>query len=544
MDISAAGLYTVSEMPCSSWVLDGPSPFYDYSGHGRVATAPTATPHPALVSGATKAIVVGNASQLSSSCNVYGTGHERLPFSVEVAFRSIKTDWSNTAPQQVWGHAGEGDGITIAGTVVSFATKYASTGIAKCSFDIGFNRAVVVAGVHTATKNSLYIDGELAAEVDITPEQQADNYAVGGYTFASGGTSGPNKLALNCLSTYRYALTPPTIRKHFEDMRSGMDYDEVVVRQNGSLLSVVVESANPEETVVYNSNDTFRNAYFSNVSVADNEIVPQSEDSPGYWETAVVLPRYLTSIYGVSLSWEGVGVKVNTSLDGERWSEAKHAVMVESVPPGTNPSDKLLLVRVAFPAGSNPDEAYLQTLTVNIFGSGELLPLDGREVTVSGASIEERHNLKSYHENWGLELSGGRLEIAAPEAGARPIKTIEVWAKKRDSRTFTDNLYGATPTTALSNGTTLLSYQPDEWQLRTYVFNNGFNGALQFTGHGQIGAVAVYDYAMTTGQISASYRRYMNNDAKRLASSGIIGLNDLTNYVEIYEYEWEVVEAE
>jgi hypothetical protein len=106
---------------------------------------------------------------------------------------------------------------------------------------------------------------------------------------------------------------------------------------------------------------------------------------------------------------------------------------------------------------------------------------------------------------------------------------------------FTDNITGTTA--SYTNGTTLQAYQNDEWQLRTYVINGGFSGAITFTGTGQIGSVVLYPYAKTAAEVLETYRAYVGRPVLTLPTQGAIALTQLTAFIDAYEYEWSMESA-
>ena len=165
---------------------------------------------------------------------------------------------------------------------------------------------------------------------------------------------------------------------------------------------------------------------------------------------------------------------------------------------------------------------------------------EGRRETWA-ETVDRYFTFMDYDHNWGAELINGTLSIAAPAAGSFTPKTIEVWAKKASTAAFSDNL--TSPTAQYTNGGTFQAYQIDEWQLRTYVFSSGFSGAINFTGTGQIGSVVLYPYAKTSAQVLEAYQAYVGRPVVPLPTQGNIGIVELTEQIDAYEYEWSMESA-
>jgi hypothetical protein len=531
--------------PDAAWTFDDPSPFTDWSGNGRTSSSGATAKHAALVKGADYSLIVGPATKVSyNSYAVMQRGRESLSFSVEAVFRSIKKDFTNTAVQQVWGNDNYYDGITIAGTVVSFVTKYTSTGEARCSFDIQDNRAVRVVAIHTAAKNSLYVDGDLVDEVDITAAQQADTYLADGNTITGGGTTGTNLLAIGAVAVYREVMAEDDVDAHFEECVDNLSEFHVASGYGGTILPLTDEHTAPYSTRTVTTKADWEQGFKSGVIVEYDQVSPELRNAisvPSSWSIANPLPQGMGTLYGVTLTWQGQNVTVDTSVDNVTWTPATKGVKVSTIPTGFDPTDKILYIRASFAGGIIDDPAYFDELIITTYIANTIPPVDGRTVTLTNTSMEHNEDIMDYDHNWGAELVNGTLTIAAPSTGSFAPKTIEIWAKKLGAASFTDNITGTTA--SYTNGTTLQAYQNDEWQLRTYVINGGFSGAITFTGTGQIGSVVLYPYAKTAAEVLETYRAYVGRPVLTLPTQGAIALTQLTAFIDAYEYEWSMESA-
>lgn len=531
--------------PDAFWTFDDPSPFIDYTGNLRVANSTATAKHPALVKGSDYALIVGNTTRISMNAYaVMQRGREKQSFAVEAVFRSIKKDSANLAVQQVWGNDNAYDGITIAGTVVSFVTKYTATGEARCTFDIQDNRAVRAVAVHTEAKNSLYIDGDLVDEIDITAEQQADTYLSDGNTITGGATTGTNLLAMNSVAVYRTVVVEDDIDVHFAEAVDNLSEFHVASGFGGTLLPLSDEHTAPYASRTFSTADDWNTGFKAGVVVEYEQVSPELRNGisiPSSWSVIQPLPQGQGTLYGVTLTWQGQGVTVDTSIDGVTWTNVTKGVKTPSIPAGFDPTDKLLYVRAVFAGGVIDDPAYIDDLIITIYIANTLPAMDGRVVTLTNTSIESNEDIMDYDHNWGAELVNGTLSIAAPGTGSFAPKTIEIWAKKLGAAAFTDNV--SSPTAQYTNGTTFQAYQVDEWQLRTYVISAGMSGALTFTGTGQIGSVVLYPYAKTAAEVLETYRSYVGRPVTVLPTQGSIAMTELTDQIDAYDYEWSVETA-
>lgn len=530
--------------PDAVWTFDDPTPFTDYSGNNRVATSTATAKHAALIKGTDFSLIVGNTTRISlNSFAVMQRGREKLSFTVSAVFRSIKKDPTNLSPQQVWGNDNGFDGLCITGTVVSFTTKYTTSGEARCEFDIQNNRNVRAVGVHTEAKNSLYIDGDLVAEIDITAAQQADTYLYDGNTMTCGATAGTNVLAMGAISVYRIVVAEDDIDVHFAEATDNLSEYHVASGFGGSLLPLSDEHTAPYSSRTFATADDWNTGFKAGVVVEYEQVSPELRNGisiPGSWSVLQPLPQGMGTLYGVTLSWQGQGAIVETSTDGTTWTAVVKGVKTPSIPAGFDPTGKFLYVRASFAGSVIDDPAYIDDLVITTYIANTIPSVDGRTVTLTNTSIESNEDIMDYDHNWGAELVNGTLTIAAPGTGSFAPKTIEIWAKKLGAAAFSDNV---TPTNQYTNGTTFQAYQVDEWQLRTYTITAGMTGALTFTGTGQIGSIVLYPYVKTAAEVLEAYRSYVGRPVIPVTTQGMISLTQLTAQIDAYEYEWAVETA-
>lgn len=532
------------DFPRAHWMLDDTSPYDDYSGYERVATSSSTARGHALVKGAERSLIVDNANKLVVSGPVFVPGKEYLPFSVEVFFRPIMTDVTNESKIQVFGNDSFMDGLVLEGTVLSFGTSFASTGEARCYFDLMDYQSVGAVGIHTKVKNYLYVNGDLVAEVAISPEQQADTFAAPGTVLVSGATTGPNKLMLNSLSLYDTELDDDSVITHYANAQDVLGVEDVALNYRGSALEFAPEGAlSPFFTIEYSSNEEWSLGHRVDCRIDDGTLYPafsQGVSIEGYWETVIPLGITPTQIYAANLIWEGTGASVSTSRDGVLWEPAQKGKALTTIPKGTNGEGQFLFVRVTFPGGVADDTSSFDNMVFALYGTGLAPNFSGREVVLDKATPESDFDVIDFHENWGVELEAGSVTIkaAAGETGIIP-QTVEVWAMKNGS-TFTDNLGSAT---VYTNGGTAKPWANGEWQLRHYVFDAPYAGDITFSGTGQIGHVVMYPGKLTPADCKEIHDAYTGKPKIQVEIDEVFDIHEFLGKVDIYEYDWNIESA-
>lgn len=526
-------LTALQDRPQGLFQMDDTSPLQDYSGYNRVATA-TGSPveHAALVAGASYAPVLG------TYLPTYDVPVFKLP-SESFTLSAWVKQTSGTGEQQILGHTGQYDGLTINGTIVSFVTKYTAATEARCSFDLQTSRAVFVVGVHTEEKNSLYVNGELVSEVLLNDTQKSASFVTGNVT--SGETAGTSRMAVNNVAYYAYALSGDVVKRQYLAGMSVPPPDEVVVNSGGDYMPVSVEAFDTFLNQTWDTEEEWEAGQLQNVVVVDEQLVPQFDGDtsmPGSWLTSFdIESSNVTSIYGVNLNWDGEGATVQTSLDGTTWATATRGANIAAIPAGFNPTGKVLQVKVSFPGGIVNDESYLDHLNVVGFTTGTTRESDGRTLAYTLSHPESEYPHLEYHDNWGVDIkSGGSVVISADALESLPARTLEVWIKRN----------GNTPSISLTgdyyqNGILATSTLPDlSWVLLHVVAAADITGTITINGPAQIGHIGVYDTALTATQIANIYNAYVGRSVASVPDSSVLAITQVTNAAQIYAHDWSI----
>lgn len=514
-------LDALRDKPLGLWLADTDSPFRDYSGYGRNGNG-TGTHSIALVAGAAQSFVAETASFESP---VFIRGYEDQPFSLEAAVYPVEP-----GEQQILGHAGEGDGLVIDGSQISFVTKYANSGEARATFDLQSIRACQAMGVHTADKNSLYVDGVLVAEVSISEEQKVDEY------IATDGTLSSSGVAINGIGIYAQALKTEAVVRHYRAGRRNVGNGTSTI-YGGQRIPLSYEVSDVFLRNVFTTENDWNSGHFQNIVVENDTLLPQiinGTSTPGEWLTSIDLydgPND-DQINSVSMFWDGEGAIVETTVD-DTWAEATRGMPIESIPEGFYPTDTELQVRVRFPGGIEEDESFLDNLTV-IGLKTDTSTYFGVEVGLAQpVAVRNDYEAVELRSDWGALLSGGSVTLSTP----LPAKTVEVWVKPTGD--FTTNL---TPDTTYTNGGPEAPLVDNQWQVRHYVVPAGVSTIL-FSGYAQIGQVVLYPDELTAETVANVYSSYFGRPMLAVDDNSSLAITESVEAVDIYAYDWSIEAA-
>lgn len=537
-------LEALRNKPLALYLMDDTSPFQDYSGYNRTASAAGGTPpkHISLCKGAAFATVLGNSITATFASPVFNQGFEHQSFSLEAWVRVISPN-ATPVEQQVLGNSGRMDGLTIKGTVVSFVTKYTTAPEARASYDLQQEQSVNLIGVHTKDKNSLFVNGELVSEVSLTEEQQADQFAPTSASLSSGSASSTQLIAVNGIGIYGSALDQVAAARHNLVGRNLPDGEEVVGSNEGDRIPLSLANANLFLDQWWSTEEDWKLADLSGVAVRDDRLVPQFDGDVsihGEWlDTFALSTANTTSVYGVAFNWDGIGANIEVSLDGTTWEAVQRGVKVETIPAGFDPTNKVLLVRVTFPGGITNDESFLDNLNAVGLLTSTAPSVAGRVVSYVGATQEREYAPLTLHENWGVEIdAGGTVTISADTSDeASPARTLELWIKATGATNPTVSMTGTTYINGVAGSTTL---PVDQWVLMHIVAAANVTGSITINGPAQVGQVGIYETALSASDVAGLYAQYVGTNTLRVGDNSLVQVAESANPVKIYAHDWSI----
>lgn len=541
-------LEAVRHNPDCLYMMDDTSPLQDYGPFNRSAVISGGTPvrGPALVKGATNSVVLTNTITAQFNTSVYEQGREDAAFSLVASVFPIRG--AATSPQKILSHAANYDGLTIDGNKVSFSTKYASAGEAKCTYDLQTTRQVNLVGVHTASKNSLFVDGVLVSEVDITEAQKLDTYATTDGKLYSGTTAGTNTIAVNGIGQFRHALSPDAVRLMNTTARDLFDGPDIASVFSGSYIPMSRDASDVFIDQTWTTEEDWKLASLKNVNVVDQRLVPQFDGNTsmtGVWNDVVSLAAAdTTSIYGVTFDWDGDGITIEASLDTTTWETVQRGVGLSIIPSGFNPTGKELFLRVSFPGGIVDDESYLDNLSMLGFRSAAPTSVNGRTITLTKAYPQRDEPVALLKEQWGTEiLATGSIVIGTDTDGVSTARTVEVWVKATSSTQPTMTGTGVSPTIYQDGVANSGAFIIGKWTLVHVVAPATITGNITITGPAQIGHVTLYPTALSASEVEEISLAYAKTNPVVAGDTSDISMTQSAIGASVYAYDWSIVGA-
>lgn len=558
------------DAPKGYWMLSGTTPFTDYSGKGNSATGGGGTGIP-LISGADNSTLATNAAPIVMPNNVFAKDSS---FSLE-AWVVPFLPTGSVADTQIIGNQNQMDGLVVNGTTISFRVKFAGS-TAQCSYNIQDLRNVYVVGVYLVSKIQLWIDGELVDEEEITSAQQADTFGTVTTNLYSGTTSGGNNLMVNGLGVYSYGLTANSINRHFAIGRN--EFNQNVDYLGGEDVLLSQEKIDVVFTNQWNSEVDWALGSVQNLNILDDELVPQEINDvslTGRWRDSVDLYNYDTAdiLQGMILDWDGSGVTIKASLDGNTWTTVTRNRRLSLIPAGFNPAGKELFLEAYFPGGITDDESYLASLSLCAYTDTPTQINSSMDLTYVGTP----HILNEVYpgkmaDDWGTVFTTTSSAVIGTDADGDGYKTIEIWFKPLDStinvQLVDTRTVGNTSApymrvgmnsgtnasqgfTTYLNGSAWSTQIPkvNQWSVAhlTYssailtdiLINKLYNGTGN-TGNVQIGKVVLYSDTLTAAQVKSAVKGYFGAESSTVNDNTTITMSESATPASVYAHDWSI----
>lgn len=523
-------------------MLDDTSPFFEHGGldyaANTVSGSGAPTNHAALVAGAEWASVFSNTKKAEFVSPVFIQGREEHPFVLEAWVLVIPK--TTTAPQKILSHATTYDGLTISGTVVSFATQYLTAGRAEATYDLQINKSAHIVGVHTADTNTLYVNGEMVAQAVITDAQKLDSYVATDGKLYCGESTSNQEIAVNAVAIYS-RTQPDTFSLNYDAGKRVVPQAAVGPQFGGQVFNL-----NGAQNATYLHDEwvdraDFNTGLINNVSIGDTRITPTYVSGlsiAGTWTAGVALDgRGDTDIYGVMVEWAARGVTVQGSLNGGTWTTLENGELVPMVTNHFNPTGDDLEIRFSFAGGLADDPAYVESVAVTGFVNSNVDNAEMRTVTVTYPAVL-RGNFEpiDYRDDNGLALNGGTLTIGADtSAAAEVVRTLELWIKPL-SGTPTISVTG----TKYRNGVADSTLPTGEWSLIHYVNATDITGSVTITGDVIVGQATLYDTALSAANVAHIYHSYTGRPILSFNDASTIGVSEPALPFAIYTHDWSI----
>ncbi|AIW02548.1 hypothetical protein AXJ18_gp226 [Streptomyces phage Jay2Jay] len=573
-------LQVLTDAPFSYWKLDETGPaFPDSAGSMRTADlVGTITRHPALVTGSGNALVLDNTNHLDMDDPVFNKGYELRQFSLEAWVKPVKI----TGEVSVMSHSGIYDGLTITPTHIYFSTKYLTAGSCEVSYEYSTGKSFHVVGVHTNAKNSLYVDGVLVAETDLTDEQQIDSYSFLTSDLIAGQGSGT--IALDAPAVYTDALGAEAISRHYFN---GVDVDtsEAIAGFNDAIFwNFTDETRNIAIKKVWASDDDWSDAVLTDVAVIDGTIVPSySQTETEVVEDGLIVPVYEnTSLPGVwlaSLSFTSIPEETITDARINWVGEGSYTIEY-SVDGGNiwlEPSDSgatvldnesVIDIRVTFDGGIVDDESFVSSIEVvgylDKYYRGSRAD---RTAQMSGTGVVSSSYFEpiEYADVNGLRIITGTVNVSLDdsyegeqEAGDLNVNGIDMWIKPTVGNILTatgisisrvgNTIVFSGFSSFTVNGNSVTSgdtvFDSDSWYHIAGVFSTPGNYAMSIASAGTIiSQLSVIYGSLSLLGLQQIYAAYLGLPGLIVNDTSTVDIGEGSPATNLYAHVWGITPA-
>jgi hypothetical protein len=531
-------MHALKYKPKAFFRLDDTTPVQDYSGYSRVAsTSGTILKGVSLTHDSTYSPLFDIDSYLATTVpGIYQRGLESRDFTLSATVYLN----AGSGQHQIISKLGQWDGLWIFNNVVVFSTQYVGASFAQAFTTVPLNRKLSLVGVHTKNKNSLYINGELAAEADITPEQQALQYAYAETDQNFWHGYGNGSILMNNLGFFAHALTAEEIKAMYEADNRTLGFNTAGA-YGGEIIKTHDLRPAFIDTGIYTDEDWEAGDKY-NVEYEDGILYAAMQDSlslAGTWYGSFSMYKGETGIAvnSASLWWEGLNATVEVSINGNVWWPVTKGTRLSVFTADAIPTNETLYVRVTFTAGQT--DAWLKNLRLRAHTGTTTTASTGRTITFTHLLVPlndaEPNELR---DDWGMALNGGTLTIGTDSSNYP--KVVEVWYKRGAAVTLSANLAAAD--SVYTNGV-VTGDRVNEWVVKHYVSAAGFTGDLTFSGNVMIGQIGLYTNTLSAGDITNIVQSYTGILKQSTTDVSPIVLTETADAYQPYSHDWEIQSA-
>jgi hypothetical protein len=570
----------LADVPYAVWSVDS-STFTDSGGSSRAAELITPANYKAsnpLVVGSGKSVIVGTSTAARFFFPGFQPGKEERAFTLECWFSII----NDTDDFGILSHDGDLDGIWFDGKSVHFTTTYIDASSADTSYIIRDNEAYHVVGVHTESRNSLYVNGILVDEVDISEDQQLLAYASitnANYLYA-GQNSGTASVIIDTPAVYAYAIEPRKVYSHFIWGRDHQPLGSIISDNNGYYLELTDNTADIYISKTWDTDEEWAEGITPNVIVADGTIFPNLDSNgdpeEGQWVGTVLLNTLdpLHDIDGAKIYWFGDGdFTVSVALDGTTFGAVTNGSIISGIAAGYLTEGESIDVMVEF----GPDaDAYVDRLTIVTYKTKTIKTnMSIRTAEFDGNVIlaPEHHEPIEDNTSRGARFFGGKIDITedATEEPAN-IAGLEFWIKfdsLGSAMTILDYRTGATTGAPrlrwtgsaidstgfddvfVNGSATLPTFQVGVWYHFVLSLDTGVNLDLRlgqsYLGteplSAQLGHLSFLQPTQVVADALSMYSDYFGINLNQIDEPNMFTIAEDSPSYNLYTYDWSITSA-
>lgn len=504
-----------------------------------------------IVRGSAGPVLVDDSVTLQIPTNRLSPSSKKNPVSLECWVLPIE------GPVSILSHDGI-DGLVFDSESIKFVVEFENEGTAEASWLVpDYMARYHVVGIFNGKKVSLYINGDLKSEVDLTPDQNMDSLKVQSdenlYTKSPAGSQ-----LIDAIAVYEYALSANSVLSHYlagNNSRSAVDN----VMSFGGL--------------VWTFDDFDRNIAMSKVVDLDSGISvlttyrdgvrPTVDDAglseAGTWTTSIPISvTGLSNIEGVKVDWEGDGhFTVEGSFDqGSSWVTLENGQLVPGST-GIDPTGEEIDVRVTFDGAIQNDVSVVRQLSYVVYPDATIRSDNStRTVTLNGdiATSSISSELIESYSNAGLRIPAEATATLNADDSDDPqdTATVEIWFRLNsisdgviiDGLEIVAGAFDATGTAYFNGSTTVPTPVQDQWAHAVLV-GTASNDPIIIGGGPAInvGMVAVYRKALSPDEVSRLYMSYFGSPTAVLSESSSVSVQEKDEMYNLYDYDWQIISS-
>ena len=457
-------------------------------------------------------------------------------------------------PVEIMSHEGTGDGLVFDGDFIKFSVNFATADPAEVKWQVPDKlSAYHLVGVYNGHKLSLYVNGFIVDEVDLTAEQMLDSLdTVSEEAVVIGSSDTYEILLVDAPAIFDHALSADQVAEHYlvgTDVRDAIDN---IMSFGGKAFTFDDNDRN----ILYTQQFDLTTGLFVDTNSQDG-IRPAFDDDglsrAGTWTGSIPISLTgSTDLAGVKLDWNGDGYYlVEASLDtGESWIEVQNGELIQGTE-GLDTTGKEIDVRITFDGGIENDISVVRDIYAVAY-EDYVIRSDNSNRTVTASEGSVTSTLVSSpiqaYQNAGLSMPGSTATID----GGETTQTIELWMKFEDDTTG-DILPGlswdgtdfiATGATLYMNGETgPVSPVVGEWVHLVLVLDDPTTDDIQLGSdvNIQIGLLGLYESELSADHIARLYASYFGAPVTTVVEPGGLSVQEVSTPYHLYDYNWQIV---
>lgn len=544
-----------------AYVSDRPSCFYKIDEYGTSfpnlagdsralisSVASDKSSNTPIVRGSEGPVLVGGSKTLKIPSDRLSPQTKNGPVSLE-CWVVLKL-----GPIEIMSHEFMGDGLVFDGESIKFIVNFENSDSAVARWQVPDNMTSYhLVGVYSGQKLSLYVNGIVEDEIDLTVDQSLDSLESVTEQAIVIGSSATQTMLIDAPAIYDYALSAEQVLGHYiagSDVRDAIDN---IMSFGGNAFTFDDNDRN----VLYTQNFDLTSGAFVDTNSKDG-VRPTFDDNglsrAGTWTGSIPISLTgSTSLAGVKLDWNGDGsYEVEASLNtGSTWTAVENGRLIPGTE-GLNTTGKEIDVRVTFAGGIENDISSIRDMYAVAYADRIIRSDNSNRLVVAGTgavtSTRVSSPIESY-QNAGLLLS----TASATLSGGDTVQTIELWFKFNGPETGdivggvmswdgTDlSVTGAT--LYLNGATSPVTLEQNEWVHTIVVLDDPTTNPIVL-GSGvsiQIGLLGVYEAPLTADQVSRLYASYFGSPTVTVDEPGIISVQEVSSPYHLYDYNWQIV---